>query len=574
MTGERQRLFDMGVWETVPDKSVPLCISRIFIIEKADKIRIVFDMRRVNAYVRKAAARYEGLRHLMHMARQNDYMLSFDIKDGFYHVPIHPAFRRFFAFRLGDEVLQFAALSMGWTRSPWVFTKLMRVVVRALRARGVRVLPYVDDFLILQSTRWRALRARAIVTCMLQRLGLHRSPTKGVWEPTQRIDHLGMTIDTARGLFMVPPTRVAAIQHQARRLYGYAAASARRVPAKTVASFAGIALATSLAVPPARLMTRALYDALRSRPPAAPWSHRVRLSSQAMTDLRWWAALESRWNGRAIWVPPTTATLHTDASGSTGWGAVLNRQVPAYGFWRQHQRPHHITWKELLAVRLSLQAFLRMLARHAVQLWCDNIAVVRIVTTGVSRSPFLMQELRKLWAVCAEHDIRLKAEYVRSAINIADPWSRIVDKSDWKLNPTEFQRAARRWGMPTIDRFATANNAQVPRYNSRFPDPCAEAVDAFTQSWAQEHNWINPPWDLLPQVVRKLRATQDVCATIVAPRWAAQPWFHDLRDMASDSIMIAPRRDVFFPGHLGSAEPLGNPHWQVMVFHIRPARCD
>ena len=565
---ELHRMLTAGIWERAPDYGPTQCfISRIFLVVKPDKLRLCFDLRHLNSFVVPAPCRYEGLPHLQHLARRDDWMFSFDLKDGFYHIPIAPEHRRFFTFDLQGTRFQFTTLCFGWNRSPWTFTKVMRVVVKHLRSRGLRLLPYVDDFLVLSPSRSHALRARQLVDATLQRLGLRRNEAKSIWEPTQHINHLGLTIDTRRALFLVPPSRLHAIRSEARRLLGRARLHRRWLPKRALARFCGLCLSTTLAVPPARLFTRALYTAISSR---HLWNIDVRLSQQALTDLRWWADFDSRWNGRAIWIPPTTQTLHTDASGSTGWGGVLNRQVPAHGFWRPQQRPHHITWKELVAVRLSLQSFLRQLAGRSVHLWSDNTAVVRIVTTGSSRSLDLMQELRKLWQFCAEHDIRLKADYVRTAINIADPWSRITDKTDWKLNPTHFARAAHRWGTPTVDRFATSNNAQVLRYNSLHADPQSEAQDAFTQDWSADHNWLNPPWDLLPEVVRKLQSEPAARATVVAPVWPSQQWYHGLQALASDSFQLPPARDVFFPGRTGSCEPWGNPHWRVALFHVPP----
>ena len=130
-----------------------------------------------------------------------------------------------------------------------------------------------------------------------------------------------------------------------------------------------------------------------------------------------------------------------------------------------------------------------------------------------------------------------------------------------------------------MDCFATANNAQCPRFFSRYHDPLSSGVDAFSHDWSGEHVWLNPPWDLLPEVVRKLRShrrhpgprpapSPGVRATVVAPVWQAQPWFHDLSSLASDSVSFTPQRDLFLPGHLGNVEPLGNPHWRVRAFFI------
>ena len=54
----------------------------------------------------------------------------------------------------------------------------------------------MDDFLFIARSRRLALRGRPYVEELLLLLGLSRSPTKGVWEPTQRLKHLGLGVDT------------------------------------------------------------------------------------------------------------------------------------------------------------------------------------------------------------------------------------------------------------------------------------------------------------------------------------------------------------------------------------------
>lgn len=53
-----------------------------------------------------------------------------------------------------------------------------------------------------------------------------------------------------------------------------------------------------------------------------------------------------------------------------------------------------------------------------------------------------------------------------------------------------------------IDRFATAKNAVLSRFNSYFAEPGCEGVDAFAQSnWMEVRNFCNPP---ISQVARLL----------------------------------------------------------------------
>ena len=44
------------------------------------------------------------------------------------------------------------------------------------------------------------------------------------------------------------------------------------------------------------------------------------------------------------------------------------------------------------------------------------------------------------------------------------------------------------WGPFTIDRFASAENKKLERFNSLFWNPGTERVDAFLTSWEYENN--------------------------------------------------------------------------------------
>jgi hypothetical protein len=63
------------------------------------------------------------------------------------------------------------------------------------------------------------------------------------------------------------------------------------------------------------------------------------------------------------------------------------------------------------------------------------------------------------------------------------------------------------FGPHTIDRFASALNTLLRRYNADWLDPSCEAVDSLHlaySAWQEEKNWCNPPWPLLPDLTRKL----------------------------------------------------------------------
>jgi hypothetical protein len=95
---------------------------------------------------------------------------------------------------------------------------------------------------------------------------------------------------------------------------------------------------------------------------------------------------------------------------------------------------------------------------------------------------------------------------------------------------------AERWlGAPlSLDLFATANNALVPRFFSQFPEPLAEGIDALAQpDWGRsrclhcgalhrECVFAFPPRALLPAFITKARA-DGLRGIVVAPFTPSDP---------------------------------------------------
>uniref|UniRef100_A0A7S0Z4Q6 Reverse transcriptase domain-containing protein n=1 Tax=Hemiselmis tepida TaxID=464990 RepID=A0A7S0Z4Q6_9CRYP len=552
---ELDRATALGTYETATCFDF---IAPAFIIEQRNKLRLVIDFTSINACCVDLSCRYEGLRDIKHIMQPNDWMLSLDLTDAYWHVPIASEHRKYLTFQVDGRILQCAALPFGWKGSPLNFTKVVRAFVRYLRSRGIRCLPYLDDIAFFISGSYdRALRARQVIEEALEGAALSRKPSKGVWEPTHRLpDHLGMCIDSVAGTFTAPARRCNAVAGAARALLAAASRSCRRVCSARLRSFAGAASSLSLALHSARFRLRSVFDCLERRRPLSI------LSRQAVTDLQWWASLHARHpeNGLPIWPPSTARTLWCDASGTTGWGAQLQggaEQHVASGYWRRgDEAALHITHKELKTLRLSLAALLQHVRGQHVLLWEDNMAVVHIVMNGTSRSPALMTELRQLWSFLAEHRITLCPRYIRSSDNPADFWSRWRDRSAWQLDPALFLQLQLRWGITcSLDAFACRATYLLPRFCSARPDPRAWRFDAFTVPWGSELLWLNPPWELIPRVLFKLREER-ARGIIIVPHWPSQAWWPTLMELAVRVVNLPRPRQVVRPAHDGVVEPL------------------
>ena len=63
----------------------------------------------------------EMKRRLRYIAKPNGHFVSFDLKNGFYALSIHPKDREKFKENLDGKLLQQRALPMRWSLSPYRF---------------------------------------------------------------------------------------------------------------------------------------------------------------------------------------------------------------------------------------------------------------------------------------------------------------------------------------------------------------------------------------------------------------------------------------------------------------------
>ena len=75
-----------------------------------------------------------------------------------------------------------------------------------------------------------------------------------------------------------------------------------------------------------------------------------------------------------------------------------------------------------------------------------------------------------------------------------------------------------KYGPYTFDRFADTQNSKVPKFHSKFCCPNTSGVDAFTEHWGGENNWISDPVSLIGAVFRHMKLCQ-ATGTIFVPLW-------------------------------------------------------
>jgi hypothetical protein len=138
----------------------PLVVSPLGVVPKPriEKFRLTVNMLYVNRHLEKKAFKFEGLKDLADLALKEDHAVSYDLMSGYYLLSLHPSSRTFVGFKWGGRYYVYYCLPFGLSTIPCVFSKFMRELVMNWRREGIRLLPYLDDYMFMIQGFWQCVR--------------------------------------------------------------------------------------------------------------------------------------------------------------------------------------------------------------------------------------------------------------------------------------------------------------------------------------------------------------------------------------------------------------------------------
>ena len=196
---EVEAMLAKGALEIARDPG-PGFYSRLFLVEKATGgWRPVIDLSHLNDFVQLTPFKMETVASVLLSVREGDFLASLDLKDAYFQIPIHGSSRKLLRFMSEGTVYQFKALCFGLSTAPQVFTRVFAAVSAWAHARGIRLLRYLDDWLVLSSSEKKAKESIRELLSLCRTLGIVINEKKSDLVPSQSVKYLGMTIDTGAG---------------------------------------------------------------------------------------------------------------------------------------------------------------------------------------------------------------------------------------------------------------------------------------------------------------------------------------------------------------------------------------
>ena len=349
---EVEGMLAKGALEIARDPG-PGFYSRLFLVEKASgSWRPVIDLSHLNDFVQLTSFKMETVASVLLSLREGDFLASLDLKDAYFQIPIHRSSRKLLRFMSEGAVYQFRALCFGLSSAPQVFTRAFTVVSAWAHSHGIRLLWYLDDWLVLSSSEKEAKQAVQSLLSLCRTLGIVINEKKSDLVPSQTAKYLGMTIDTEAGKVFPSLARVKKFLTVAESF-----CAMNSPPAQLWQVILGHLASLERLVPHGRLRMRSVQWHLKTHwsPEPDPPSLLVALPEEVTRDLSWWMVRDYLLTGVRFGTPAPDLHLYSDASCS-GWGALLLDQHVS-GVWSDQEKLLHINLLEMKALFLGLQAF-------------------------------------------------------------------------------------------------------------------------------------------------------------------------------------------------------------------------
>jgi len=544
--------------------------SRLSLAFKKDgAARLCFNARRLNRATAYRKFKQEGLGTARELLEPGDWMASVDLSKAYEQFLIKPSWRRALRFHWRGQAWQWRVLPFGVSLAPFTFTRFIKVVVAALRKKGIRMVQMLDDSLILGRSRDECRDAVTAVLDELARHGLRASLKKSQLEPAQEIVFLGMQINSVTGCVTLPEEKKAKLKRDCVRLARRCRSDPQSVTGRHVASIVGKLQATSAAVFGIRVRMLSIIEDFRRDMDTEDLDAQLTLSEESIVELETWAGTVDQWEGRAIWTSRPEELLDTDASGGDGggWGVYLYPTTRHPARWiadRFHEELLEVSsnHRELTAAIWGVQSMAEEYnwRNITVLLRVDNTVSMFYINNGKGgKTKALNVRLRSFVDFCRARRLHVIAQYLPGPENyLADALSRRA----MRLADAMLKRAVFGWvntalGPATVDLFATVANTQLPRFVSWSPSVGAVARDALRQQWdrpfpgrsAPELLYAFPPMCLLGRVLKQAWG-QGADMVLIAPLWPGRPWWPRLIEMMIEPPLVLPEDAVDVPASL------------------------
>ena len=393
----------------------------------------------------------------------------------------------------------------------------MAPISAILHCYGIRMLRYLDGWLILAESRTACLQARDRLLPVCEELQLQVNFKKSSLIPSQDMTYLGMQIQSVR--FVAKPTETR-VENLLRIIEEFL--SSPGPPAALWRRLLGHLSSLTLLVKGGMLRMRSLQIRLRSRWDFRDELLRIPWDPLCQEDLLWWSwAIQIR-EGVDHSLPMPGLSFYSDAS-DVGWGAIVGEhQMP--GVWTPSQRELSINIRKMMAVQNGLLEFSSLLRGKTIALLrqCHDSRLPQAIGRHEVSGPVPQSErdspVGRIHGYHATSPVHPGvSQHESGSSQSAQPGDRIGMDATPGGGPRSSPPVA---GDHRPVRDLAGSKTPSVLYSSVRTQ--SSGVDAFLQPWDNLQAYAFPPIAIIKRVLLKLRASHNCDLTLIATLLASK----------------------------------------------------
>ena len=162
--------------------------------KKTGDFRTVINLKPLNQLVEKIHLKMDNTRMALNCISPGDFMVSIDLKDAYFSVPIFQPHRKYLRFLRNFKRYEFTCAPFGYSLAPRVFTKIFKAIMAYFGFLGYRVIIFIDDVILIASSYDECLQQLEVLKQTFCEFGFTVNVEKSQLVPVNEILYLGSII--------------------------------------------------------------------------------------------------------------------------------------------------------------------------------------------------------------------------------------------------------------------------------------------------------------------------------------------------------------------------------------------
>ena len=266
--------------------------SNIFLRPKCNgSFRMILNLKPLNKFIKYQKLKMPNIYTVMAMIKPHDRLISVDLSNAYSSLKIRDAHCKYLQFSFEGNHYMYLALPNGIAIGPQVFVEMTKAITCFLWKRGVNMIIYIDDTLLIYHCAATLSRYKQFALDTFQKWGFVINFEKSQLTPSTRAEFLGFEFDTVRFTITLTAGKTASALKLVKELLKAWGKCKIRSVAKVIGTLDTIFPYCE----DSPLYYRSLeWDKIRTLHDKGSWNGKILVSHSGREELLWWQKVLSK----------------------------------------------------------------------------------------------------------------------------------------------------------------------------------------------------------------------------------------------------------------------------------------